>query len=64
VISICTICECQAILLENPRFRGLGNFLTSAKARGAEIRSHFEWAKTQTLGLTAVLTYLLGKVIG
>lgn len=43
---------------------GLDNFLTSAKAKGAEVRSQFEWAKTQTLGLIAVMTYLLDKVIG
>jgi hypothetical protein len=43
---------------------GLGNFLSSAKARGAEVRSQFEWAKTQILGLIAVVTYLLDKVIG
>jgi hypothetical protein len=43
---------------------GLSNFLTSAKARGAELRDQFEWAKAQTLGLIVVATYLLDKIIG
>jgi hypothetical protein len=43
---------------------GLSNFLTSAKAKGAELRDQFEWAKTQTLGLIAVSTYLVDKIIG
>jgi hypothetical protein len=43
---------------------GLSNFLTSAKAKGIELRDQFEWAKTQTLGLIAVVTYLLDKIIG
>lgn len=43
---------------------GLGNFLASAKAKGDELREQFEWGKTQTLGLIAVVTYLLDKIIG
>ena len=43
---------------------GLGDFLTSAKTKGTEARSQFEWAKTQTLGMIALVTYLLDKIIG
>jgi hypothetical protein len=43
---------------------GLAAFLSSAKSKGAEVREQFEWAKTQTLALIAVLTYLLDKIIG
>ena len=43
---------------------GLPAFLASAKSKGSELRDQFEWAKTQTLALIAVLTYLFDKIIG
>lgn len=43
---------------------GLPSFLSSAKAKGVEVREQFEWAKTQSLALIAVLTYLLDKIVG
>ena len=43
---------------------GLAKVLASAKAKETELRERFEWAKTQTLGLLAFLTYFFDKIIG
>jgi hypothetical protein len=43
---------------------GIDKVLAGAKAKQSELRDQLEWAKTQTLGLLALLTYLLDKIIG
>jgi hypothetical protein len=43
---------------------GLDKVLASAKAKQSELRERLEWAKAQTLGLLAFITYLLDKIIG
>jgi hypothetical protein len=43
---------------------GLDKVLASAKAKQSELRDRLEWAKAQTLGLLAFVTYLLDKIIG
>ncbi len=43
---------------------GLDKVLASANAKQSELREQLEWAKTQTLGLLAFVTYLLDKIIG
>lgn len=43
---------------------GLNRMLASAKSKDAEVRNQFEWAKTQTLGMIAVATYLVDKLVG
>lgn len=43
---------------------GLDKVLASAKAKQSELREQLEWAKAQTLGLLAFITYLLDKIIG
>jgi hypothetical protein len=43
---------------------GLDKVLAGAKAKQSELREQLEWAKTQTLGLLAFITYLLDKIVG
>lgn len=43
---------------------GIDKVLARAKAKQSELRDQLEWAKTQTLGLLALTTYLLDKIIG
>jgi hypothetical protein len=43
---------------------GLDKVLAGTKAKQSELREQMEWAKTQTLGLMAFITYLLDKIIG
>ncbi len=43
---------------------GTDKALASAKAKQSEVRDRLEWARAQTLGLLAFITYLLDKIIG
>jgi hypothetical protein len=43
---------------------GIDKVLAGAKAKQSELRDQLEWAKTQTLGFLAFITYLLDKIIG
>ena len=56
--------EANRLLGEAQNQFGLAAFLASAKSKGAEVRDQFQWAKTQTLALIAVATYVLDKIVG
>jgi hypothetical protein len=56
--------EANRLLKEAQNQFGLSDFLASAKAKSAELQNRFEWAKAQTLGLIAVLTYMFDKIVG
>ena len=42
---------------------GVDKALAGAKAKHSEFRGRLEWAKTQTLGFLAFITYLPDKII-
>jgi hypothetical protein len=43
---------------------GLSKVVAHAKAKQSELREQLEWAKAQTLGFLAFITYLLDKIVG
>lgn len=56
--------EANRLLGEAQTQFGLAAFLASAKSKAAEVQEQFQWAKTQTLALIAVGTYVLDKIVG
>lgn len=56
--------EANRLLTDAQSQFGLPAFLASAKSKAAEVLEQFQWAKTQTLALIAVTTYVLDKIVG